>query len=95
MSEYGAIMNQEMMRNVLQTDHAEVQSLLNGDVLLHLSDGDAVVLYAYDEDVKLEAVDAQRARSHAAQAGTGDYYVREEPPQAPAGDPYTPVSLAS
>lgn len=71
------------------------EPLVNGDVLLHLPDGEAVVLYAYDEDVKLEAVDAQRARAHAAQAGTGDYYVREDLPQAPAGDPYTPVSLAS
>lgn len=35
MSEYGTIMNQEMMRNVLQTDHAEVAALLNGDVALH------------------------------------------------------------
>nr|WP_298718717.1 phosphoethanolamine--lipid A transferase [uncultured Steroidobacter sp.] len=35
MSEYGAIMNQEMMRNVLQTDHAEVTALLNADVALH------------------------------------------------------------
>ena len=71
------------------------EPLVNGDVLLHLSDGHAVVLYAYDEDVKLEAVDAQRARVHAAQAGTGDYYVREDLPEAPASEPYTPVSLAS
>lgn len=35
MSQYGAIMNQEMMRNVLQTDHAEVTALLNADVVLH------------------------------------------------------------
>lgn len=35
MSEYGAIMNQEMMRNVLQTDPAEVQGLLNAEVILH------------------------------------------------------------
>ncbi|WP_129642046.1 phosphoethanolamine transferase [Peristeroidobacter agariperforans] len=35
MSEYGAIMNQEMMRNVLQTDHAEVEALLNAEVTLH------------------------------------------------------------
>ncbi|GFE81137.1 phosphoethanolamine--lipid A transferase EptA [Steroidobacter agaridevorans] len=35
MSEYGAIMNQEMMRNVLQTDHAEVAALLNADIALH------------------------------------------------------------
>jgi lipid A ethanolaminephosphotransferase len=35
MSEYGAIMNQEMMRNVLQTDRAEVGALLNSDVVLH------------------------------------------------------------
>lgn len=36
MSEYGAIMNQEMMRNVLQTDHAEVEALLNPDLGLHV-----------------------------------------------------------
>lgn len=35
MSEYGAIMNQEMMRNVLQTDRAEVEALLNAEVALH------------------------------------------------------------
>lgn len=35
MSEYGAIMNQEMMRNVLQTDPAEVQGLLNANVAWH------------------------------------------------------------
>lgn len=35
MSEYGAIMNQEMMRNVLQTDHAEVAALMNADMMLH------------------------------------------------------------
>jgi lipid A ethanolaminephosphotransferase len=35
MSEYGAIMNQEMMRNVLQTDPAEVSALLNADLVLH------------------------------------------------------------
>jgi len=35
MSEYGAIMNTEMMRNVVQTDPSEVQGLLNADVVLH------------------------------------------------------------
>ncbi len=37
MSEYGAIMNQEMMRNVLQTDRAEVDALMNGDLGLHVA----------------------------------------------------------
>ncbi len=36
MSEYGAIMNQEMMRNVLQTDREEVGALLNADLALHV-----------------------------------------------------------
>jgi lipid A ethanolaminephosphotransferase len=33
---YGAIMNQEMMRNVLQTDSAEVGGLINFDLLAHV-----------------------------------------------------------
>lgn len=37
MSAYGAIMNQEMMRNVLQTDPAEVAGLMNADVGLHVA----------------------------------------------------------
>jgi lipid A ethanolaminephosphotransferase len=37
MSEYGAIMNQEMMRNVLQTDPAEVEGLMNADLGLHVA----------------------------------------------------------
>jgi len=37
MSEYGAIMNQEMMRNVLQTDPAEVGGLMNADLGLHVA----------------------------------------------------------
>jgi lipid A ethanolaminephosphotransferase len=36
MSEYGAIMNQEMMRNVLQTDRAEAGALMNGELALHV-----------------------------------------------------------
>jgi len=35
-SEYGAIMNKEMMRNVLQTDVAEVGALLNPELWLHV-----------------------------------------------------------
>lgn len=35
-SEYGAIMNQEMMRNVVQTDRAEVAALMNADLWLHI-----------------------------------------------------------
>lgn len=35
-SEYGAIMNQEMMRNVLQTDRAEVGALVSPDLWLHM-----------------------------------------------------------
>lgn len=35
-NEYGAIMNQDMMRNVLQTDGAEVGALLSADLWLHL-----------------------------------------------------------
>ncbi|WP_129776474.1 phosphoethanolamine transferase [Peristeroidobacter soli] len=37
MSEYGAIMNQEMMRNVIQTDRAEAGALMNGDLALHVT----------------------------------------------------------
>jgi lipid A ethanolaminephosphotransferase len=33
---YGAIMNQDMMRNVLQTDATEALSLLNADVAIHV-----------------------------------------------------------
>src|SRR5690606_24303609 len=33
---YGAIMNQDMMRNVLETDSAEALSLLNLDLALHV-----------------------------------------------------------
>ena len=35
-SDYGAIMNKEMMRNVVQTDPAEVGALMNADLWLHL-----------------------------------------------------------
>jgi lipid A ethanolaminephosphotransferase len=35
-SEYGAIMNKEMMRNVMQTDAAEVGALLNPELWLHV-----------------------------------------------------------
>jgi lipid A ethanolaminephosphotransferase len=35
-SEYGAIMNKEMMRNVMQTDVAEVGALLNPELWLHV-----------------------------------------------------------
>lgn len=35
-SEYGAIMNKDMMRNVLQTDPAEIGGLLNLDLIAHL-----------------------------------------------------------
>ncbi|HEY7642797.1 MAG TPA: phosphoethanolamine--lipid A transferase [Steroidobacteraceae bacterium] len=35
-SAYGAVMNQDMMRNVLQTDPAEVGGLINFDLLAHL-----------------------------------------------------------
>jgi lipid A ethanolaminephosphotransferase len=35
-SEYGAIMNKEMMRNVMQTDTAEVGALLNPELWLHV-----------------------------------------------------------
>lgn len=37
MSEYGAIMNQEMMRNVLETDRAEAGALMNMDLGLHVA----------------------------------------------------------
>lgn len=71
------------------------EPLVNGDVLLHLADGHVVVIYAYDEDVKLETVDAHRARAHAAKAGTGDYYLREDLPEPPAAEPSAPPSLAN
>lgn len=35
--EYGVIMNQEMMRNVIQTDAAEVGALLNPELWLHVA----------------------------------------------------------
>lgn len=57
--------------------HAE--PLVNGDVLLHLASGHAVVLYARHEDVKIDLVeDAVHARRHATRDGTGDWYVRED-----------------
>jgi hypothetical protein len=57
---------------------AHAEPLVNGDVLLHLLSGRAVVLYARDEDVKLEVVDdPAHARRHAANDGTGDFYLRE------------------
>jgi len=36
-SEYGVIMNKEMMRNVIQTDAAEVGALLNPELWLHVA----------------------------------------------------------
>jgi lipid A ethanolaminephosphotransferase len=36
-SEYGVIMNEEMMRNVIQTDTAEVGALLNPELWLHVA----------------------------------------------------------
>jgi lipid A ethanolaminephosphotransferase len=36
-SEYGVIMNKEMMRNVMQTDAAEVGALLNPELWLHVA----------------------------------------------------------
>lgn len=36
-SAYGAIMNKEMMRNVLQTDRGEVAALMNADLWLHVA----------------------------------------------------------
>ncbi|AKJ28094.1 hypothetical protein [Caldimonas brevitalea] len=72
------------------------EPLVNGDVMLHLANGSALVLYAYDEDVKLETVDPVRARLHAQKGCAGDTYVREDPPQPPqrAAEPAAPV-LAS
>ena len=56
------------------------EPLVNGDVLLHLASGRAVVLYARHEDVKVDVVeDASHARRHATRDGTGDWYVREDP----------------
>jgi hypothetical protein len=55
------------------------EPLVNGDVLLHLQSGHAVVLYARHEDVKIDVVeDAAHARRHATRDGTGDWYVRED-----------------
>jgi len=57
------------------------EPLVNGDVLLHLASGKAVVLYALAEDVKLEVVaDVGHARRFAAEDGTGDFYLREDRP---------------
>lgn len=57
------------------------EPLVNGDVLLHLATGKAVVLYAHREDVKLEVVnDVAHARGLAAADGTGDFYLREGSP---------------
>lgn len=56
------------------------EPLVNGDVLLHLSNGRCLVLFARDEDVKLDVVnDVEHARRFADKAGTGDHYLREEP----------------
>ena len=55
------------------------EPLVNGDVLLHLRSGKTVVLYANNEDVKVDVVaDVTHARRFASRDGTGDYYVREE-----------------
>lgn len=55
------------------------EPLVNGDVLLHLRGGKTVVLYANNEDVKVDVVaDVAHARRFASRDGTGDYYVREE-----------------
>ena len=55
------------------------EPLVNGDVLLHLVSGKTVVLYARNEDVKIDTVaDAAHARRYAKQDGTGDWYVRED-----------------
>jgi hypothetical protein len=63
------------------------EPLVNGDVLLHLASGRAVVLYARAEDVKLDVVtDADHARRLAAQDGTGDFYLREDRPAAVQAD---------
>lgn len=35
-SEYGALMNEEMMRNVIQTDRAEVGALMSADLWVHI-----------------------------------------------------------
>lgn len=35
-NEYGAVMNQEMMRNVIETDRAEVGALMSADLGLHI-----------------------------------------------------------
>lgn len=57
---------------------AMAEPLVNGDVLLHLASGRAMVLYARHEDVKVELVDdARSARRLANEDGTGDWYVRE------------------
>ncbi|MBA2722657.1 MAG: hypothetical protein H0U56_07105 [Methylibium sp.] len=59
------------------------EPLVNGDVLLHLDTGKAVVMYAHAEDVKLEVVaDPGHARRLAARDGTGDFYLREDLPEA-------------
>jgi hypothetical protein len=58
------------------------EPLVNGDVLLHLSTGKTVVLYANNEDVKVDVVaDVAHARRFASRDGTGDYYLREETPE--------------
>lgn len=58
------------------------EPLVNGDVLLHLRAGKTVVLYANNEDVKVDVVaDVAHARRFASKDGTGDYYVREETPE--------------
>ncbi|WP_119156941.1 hypothetical protein [Caldimonas tepidiphila] len=55
------------------------EPLVNGDVLLHLSNGRCIVLFARDEDVKLDVVsDVEHARRFADKAGTGDHYLRED-----------------
>lgn len=71
------------------------EPMVNGDVMLHLGNGEAVVLYAYDEDVKLEHVNPARARRQAEEAGLGDYYVREDAPHtASAGSEQPAPSFA-